>query len=115
MSNEIVKRKRGRPPLTPEQREIRNAPRVALAKILGETASLTKTALVEVYNDKKTTAIRSAVAGCFIHAIEKGDWRYLEGVYSRVYGRPKVFTEVDITFDDPLTDALRFLNAKRSE
>ncbi len=75
---------KGRPKLSEDMIKVRSAVGKAMDQ-LGDMLSMTIVELKEIINNPESTAIQVL----FANAIIKKDWRIVESVINRTYGKPK--------------------------
>ena len=67
---------------------------------LEQMMKLTQDELLEIVRDPNRPYFEQKLA----QAINKGDWKVIEGMMNQVYGAPKSTVEAAVTFPKPLVD-----------
>lgn len=99
----------GRPKLSEDMIKVRGAVGKAIAQ-LGDMITMTVSELKEIINNPESTAIQVL----FANAIIKKDWRIVESVINRTYGKPKETLDLNGKIDiSNTTEELQKLTTKQ--
>lgn len=78
----------GRHPLTPDEKQIREATRTQLLEEWELVRDLDASGLKKIIEDPKSPALRAIMALTLLQSFKKG-WIHLEPMLTRLIGRPK--------------------------